>query len=358
MVFTLALIEPAGPLVLGLRRTLAAQLVEAATRLDQPTRSSTLALLAVGVALLGRSFIVWWGGKVTTSEHGPGSGPPPLAGFGRASLSLGLLAAWCGVALGPVAVWVWRGFREATASGISHPWLAGLADPEVVTWATNSAMTASLAVAVDLAVLRALAPRRPGRGGQAIGLACRVFEAVPPLALGAGALAVPWLLLALADSGDAAVSSGGRWLATELSPGRSPGWLVVLVLAAGPLPMLAGLTREEVRPSRVDASRLMGESDRRAYRAVAGGWLGVVPLSSAFLAFAMASTSLAPVLLLTPTVERQTLATGLLTFVKQPGPPGSKALGAVAILLGINLLAFAMATKGRTGVSGDGSRPG
>jgi ABC-type Fe3+ transport system permease subunit len=344
LVFTLALVEPAGPLVFGLGRTLAVQIVRAATRLDQPTRASTLALLAMAIVLVARSLIGWWGGTNHSRFERSGEGPSTSLGFGRASLSNLALAGWCGLTVGPLGLWLWRSVRSArAASSPGHGWSEGWpADPEMLGWVANSALTAALAVAIDLAILRAIRPSRSGP----VGLACRIFEALPPLALGASALAIPWLILALADSVsiEGPIARGLRWLALELSPGRSPGFLLILVLAAVQLPMLAEvarLARGLIRPSRVDASRLMGVSDRRASR------IGVVPIAPAFLAFAMAATSLAPALLLTPFSERRTLAPALLGMLVEAGPVDPRLIGPVAMLLGLNLLAFGLASRGR-----------
>jgi ABC-type Fe3+ transport system permease subunit len=351
MVFTLTLIEPAGPLVLGLGRTLAVQLVRAATRLDQPTRASTLALLATAIVLVGRALILRWGGldhsRVDRTDLTTETSP----GFRRAFLARLILTGWCALAVGPLGVWLWRVFRSVRVASVG-PVAGWLAEPEGLTWLANSAMTAGLALTIDLLILRALSLRRPGPTGPALRLACRVFESVPPLALGASAVAVPWLMLALADFIEGPIAGGLRRIALELSPGRSPGVLLILVLAIGGLPMLAGVARRaqtSIRPSRVDAFRLIGESDRRASRAGGSGWLGVVGVGPAFLAFAMAATSLAPALLLTPYSERRTLAPALLRIFIEPGPVDPRAFGPVAVLLGLNLLALAIGPRCRVG---------
>jgi len=354
LVFTLSLVEPAGPLVLGLGRTLAVQLVRAATRLDQPTRASILAILTMAIALLARGLILRWGGTDRSRFDRSESGTLTTLSPGRASLANFALAAWAGLAVGPVGYWLWQSIRSPRDNrpGSLSQWLV---DPEWLGWLANSALTAGLAVAINLAILGALRPSKPDRGGRRVGLAARFFEALPPLALGASALAVPWLVLAMADSLaiEGPMTRGLRRLALELRPGRSPGFLLILVLAASQWPMLAEAarrTRSLIRPVRVDASRLMGESDGRAARLGGAGWWGVVPIDSAFLAFAMAATSLAPALLLTPYSERRTLAPAMLKIVLEAGPIDPQSLAPVAILLGLNLLAFGIASRGRYGI--------
>jgi ABC-type Fe3+ transport system permease subunit len=353
LAFTLALLEPGGPLVFGLERTLAVQMVRSVSRLDQPTRASTLALLATALALLGRTAILGWGGTARLLFERPDAATPPPT-IRHTWAWRFLLAAWCGVSAGPVVFWLWRGFKTARASS-PNPIAGWLADPDFSTWVANSVMTAALAVAVDLLILRAFCPRRPGPCSRSIRVACRFFGAIPPLALGAWALAIPWIFLGLADSIEGPTARGLRRLALELSPGRSPGFLLILALAVGQMPMLAEvarLARSFIRPSRVDASRLMGESNVRASRAGGRYWLGVVPFAPTFLAFALAATTLSPALLLTPYSERMTLAPAILRKVIDPGPIDSQALWPISVLVGLNLLAFALASRSRFGFPG------
>ncbi len=163
---------------------------------------------------------------------------------------------WCLFSVGPIWLLLWRALRWTKLGAWWSLFGGWLTDPEMQAWAANSATNAGLAVAINLAILRAFVPRMPGASVRAIGLVGRIFEALPPLALGVGALATPWLLGAL---GDAVGESPGGWLrsvALELSPGRSPGFLLILALACGQLPMLArvaGLARRLIRPVRVDA---------------------------------------------------------------------------------------------------------
>ena len=364
VVFTLTLVEPAGPLILGLRRTLAVQMIDAARRLDQPTRAATLALLAIAIAAAGRVAIGWWGGR---SYARKGVTYVPLtsnASVLRAYSSRLALMAWCLLSVGPIWLSIRQAFQAIESTRLDAWWTVcggWLADPELRGWAANSSATAGLAVAVDLAILRAVAPGKPGSRARAIGLVGRLFEAGPPLALGVGALATPWLLVALADSAGGPAGDWLRSVSLELSPGRSPGFLLVLALAIVQLPMLAGvaeLARGRVRPARVDSSRLLGESDRRASRAGEGGRLGVVPVSSAWLAFAMASTNLAVALLLTPFSERRTLAPGVLGSLLESGAMDGRVAGPIAAILAVRLMAFALASRSRVGPIGEWFRAG
>ena len=360
-VFTITLVEPVGPLVFGLKRTLAVQILDAANRLDQPTRAAILALLAIAIAALGRAMIHRWAGPAYVHSEVLDVPPASPAGPRRASASRLILAVWCLLAFGPIGLLLTRAVASRRlASPDPLPILLGgwLSDPDWRTWAANSAVTAGLAVAVDLVILRAIFRRRPGPDGRGVRLAARLFESIPPLALGAGALATPWLLSVVADEVGGPFGGWLRSTALELSPGRSPGFLLVLALAIGQFPMLAGvakLARGLIRPVRVDSARIMGESDRRALRAGEGRWLGVVPILPAFLAFSLAATNLAPALLLTPSSERRTLAPAVFDFLLEPDPLDPLAVGPIAAIFAVNLLAFALASRSRVGSVGDWS---
>ncbi len=363
-VFALALVEPAGPQALGLRRTLAVQILDAARRLDDPTRAATLAVLAILIAAVGRSLIARWAGPT-----GPGPRPEPHpahdyqppTGRRAAWATVPILAAWALFAVGPAVVTLSRAFEGAgalSAGGWAVATLGWLADPEARGWAANAATTSGLAVGVDLAVLAAFAGWGPRGPGRSFGLALRVLGAVPPLALGVGALAIPWLLVALAGEAgaDAGVARWLRALALELSPGRSPGLLLVVALAAGRLPMLAAaaeLARSRARPVLEEAALVLGLPARRARRAGDGRWLGIVPGRPVVLALVLAATNLAPALVLTPYSERRTLAPAAFLLDLEAGGIDPRAAGPLAAILAANLLGFVIAARGRPGRVGD-----
>ena len=349
VVFSFSLIEPAGPMILGLRRTLAVQIVEAALRLEQPTRAATLALLAVASAMVGRSLIGSWGGTSYARADHPYANSMTQTSVRRAFVSTLAFVLWCTSTVGPLGFWLGRVLRAGRA-GSPGPWSSWIADraldPSFRAWGMNSAISAGLSLTVGLILLRALS----GSSGRFLRLSSRVFEALPPLAIGVGAMTVPWLILAMADASGAPVGGWLRSIALELSPGRSPGFLLILALAGLQWPILAGVAeaaRGQIRPARVAAARIMGESDRRAVRSGGSGWLGVGPMAPALVAFAMASTSLAPALVLTPTSERRTFAPGLLGLLTDPEGVDPRAMGPIAFVLGLNVMAVAAASRGR-----------
>ncbi len=358
-VFALTLLEPAGPSILGLRRTVAVQILEAARRLDQPTRPATLAVLASTIALAAWLAIRRWGGA--TVDRGPfdlaPSPTPPRAGRSRGLASAALLAAWSTATVGPGLLALARALGSAREehgggwAGLARGWCLA---PEFQIWARNSAGSAGLALAVDLLILAALAVLGP-KGVRRWLVA--PFEVLPPLALGVGALAAPWLVAALADSAGSKLEPWLRPVAAELSPARGPGWLLILALAAAGLPMLAraaDLAAARARPALTDAALALGLSARRARRAGDPRWLGLVPGRAAVLAFALAATALSPALLLTPTPATRTIAAAAFGLVldSAPGTIDPRAAGPLLALCALRLVALAVAATGRSGPLG------
>ena len=352
IVFGLALVEPAAPRFLGLRRTLGFQLLDEIARFDQPTRAAILALSAMVLAVLARTLLNWWGGPRLSCPETYHVHQPPRASLRRGLLSTLALLAWVGLSLGPILALVFPLTKVAGAASprdwtsIVRPWIE---DPSASTWLVNSATAAGLALLLDLAILGALA----GRGRRLARFASDVFEVVPPLALAVGALTIPWLIGGLGDWSGGSIGGVCHWTSRELSPGRSPGFLLVMVLAAGRWPMLgrvAGLARDLARPYRVDASRLMGASDRSAMRA---GGVGAVPVRHAVLAFTIGATNLVPALALTPFSERRTLAPSLFAMVLDRSTLPPHVLGGLLAIFGVNLIAFAWAARSRVGSPGE-----
>jgi ABC-type Fe3+ transport system permease subunit len=358
-VFTLALVEPAAPLVLGLRRTLAVQMLGAANRLDQPTRAAILALFSILIAVLARTAILRWVGP--SALPAARARPDPLtipAGRRRTLASLAILAGWSVVAAGPVAALLWRATDPERGAGLgrwSNLLLGGLADPEARRWTVNAGSAGLLAVVVDILVLRSIFGRGPLRLNRATRLILVAFEAVPPLAWAVGALCLAWLLGVGADR--AGVPGGWlRAIAQELSPARSPGILLILAIAAARLPTMARaaiMAGDRSLPILIDAALTMGQSPRRAGRAGGGRWRGSVRPGPLALSMALAWTSLTPALLLAAGSERRTLAPAVLGWVLEPGPIDPRAAGPIAALLGINLVGLALASGGRSGPPGD-----
>ena len=357
-IFTWVLVEPAGPTILGLRRTLVVELADAAFRFDEPNRAATLAALVVAIAVVGRSLLRRWGG--------PCSGPTtpvassrnePRAGLRLGGIAVGLLVLWAVFALGPA---VTCGRRLVAAAMGEHPptWatarliLDATITPEATRWALNSTTTALLAVGFDLLLL-VLLRKGATRGTSFSG---RWIAAIPPLALAVGALAVPSLLAVWADTtGWLNLAGGLRAVRTELSPGRSPGFLLILVLAATRLPALARGTAHDDQPAPpapTDAALLVGASAREASR-VGGSRHGSLGIRPGFVAWTWASTDLGSAWILTTLDERRTLAPAALDLIGGgTGPFDSRLLGLFVVMTLIRLAGLALvvgSTRSRRG---------
>ena len=166
-VFTLVLVEPGVPLLLGLRRTLAFQVVAAALGPDPAPRVAVLSLAAVGLALIARVLLRGWG------RHSA----PDLA---DASVARTAAARWpravgLNLVLGTWALLAWLPalavMASALASASGDPaggmclsvgdFLHRLADPLARRLIANSAALGLAVVALDLAVAQRL-PRFAG----------------------------------------------------------------------------------------------------------------------------------------------------------------------------------------------------
>jgi ABC-type Fe3+ transport system permease subunit len=342
ILFPLALVEPGAPLVLGLRRTLAFQIVEAATRPEPFPRIAVWAAMAAAFSLAGRSLLRWWGGPplLDVAERAQHDGRPPLtapaAGAPRAIACSLIVASSVSLAWAPVI-----GLLRLISQAVFHPDATAdsmaLSLPEVLRRAlaspipqvsTNSLL---LGLEVGLGVLILAWLLRPDPGERlAPSFAARLvgrFALMPPLVQGVGLLALPGLASLAAVSmhelpgleGTAAVIAN---LARELEVERNP-W-AILSAAVGlsiALRLLQSWRRvAERRPDEtqagLDAALLLGASVMRA-RAVAalrpGRWIG-----GTLLAVALASINLTPALLFTPWMDGRTIAPAMLVLADGP----------------------------------------
>ncbi len=108
IVFPLALFEPGVPLILGLRRTLAFQIVEAAARPAPFPRIAVWTVMAAVFSMAGRWLLRWWGGPTLPGRGGSGAGtaciPDPLPAGPESHWPSPALRSW-------PAPWRWGGCR-------------------------------------------------------------------------------------------------------------------------------------------------------------------------------------------------------------------------------------------------------
>jgi iron(III) transport system permease protein len=332
IIFPLALVEPGVPLVLGLRRTLAFQIVEAAARPDPFPRVAVWAALAAGLSLAGRGLLRWWGGPPLLDvagqvPHADRSGEPapsaslPLAVAATVALAGSVVIGWLPIT-GLIRLFSRAGWDHGSPGGSFADIFQRAFAPPVPDLLNQSLL---LGLEVGLGVLIVAWLLRPDPGARlAPTFASRLvgrLALMPPLVQGVGLLAVPGLLAIAAISirdvpGMAAPAARMAALARELGSIRNAwAFLSAAVGVSVGLRLLQGWRRAaERRPDEaragLDAARLVGSSIGRA-RAVAalqpGRWIG-----GTLLAVALAAVNLSPALLFTPWMDGRTAAPAIL----------------------------------------------
>jgi iron(III) transport system permease protein len=362
LVFTLTLIEPGAPLVLGLRRTLAFQIVEAALGPEPVPRAAVLAVLAAALGLVAQGLCRWWGRGGASS---PELDEPPRTRVPRAAWPR---AACYGTLLGFGVVLAWLPVLALLAAAAPGAWTPSFSasvrrllavDPEAQRLLLNSLALGLVVVAIDLALAWTLASWAGRRRVWILTLAAWP-ELLPPLALGVGGVVLPALLAMGADwaragTGGAALARGARLLAGELDAYRTPGVALALAVAAVRLPFLARAVEHgwsRFHPTLIDAANGLGATPRQARRTATGLWVGAAPAALG-LTFVLAATNLAPALVLAPTFESRTLAPMILILVDAPGAALDQAAALAALAVAINLTALALAARDRSIPLGD-----
>jgi ABC-type Fe3+ transport system permease subunit len=356
-VFAIALLEPSAPIILGLRRTLGFQLVDAISRDAPSTRLAMLALIGLGLSLLGRALIRWWGGnRVHVSPLDRQDRPERLVWWRACFASVGLLV-WIGFALLPlvglaqIIVGPWRPDEDrawvtsamSTIYAILSDPRTGSFDPDFIrVW--KNAFGLGLSVTLIDAFVIGLVQRTKTTGRPS--LMILGLERVPPLVLGLAAALLPSLILLL---GERFHMSSWIQLSKMLDPVRWPGLVLIGATAAMRLPMLArAADRSDLRtrPGLLDAAISLGATPRKA-RKLSGGrgpsW-GVL-----ILTFTLATTSVTPALVLTPTIRTRTLGPALVAWFEDRPRAALFAFGSI----GLNLAGLVAARRGRSGAAGD-----
>ncbi len=319
VVFTMTLAEPGAPIILGLRRTLAYELVQDAIRPDTPNWSAALALLVVVLSAIVRAGLV----RVSRGDPAlrPVSRQPPRLARRRRIVAAWLgIGAWLVFAMAPLvglvglvtdAARVGESLRSPL--GFSRHYRQVLDAPDIPRLLGHSAALGATVASIGLLAAWSL-------GGQGGGVGCRVIGVVsrmPPLALAIGGLMVPGLLVA--SFGDMGLVGG---LARRLDPVRSPGALLVLIILTFHLPAcLATIEtlRERSRPRLFEAARTLGASRLGAWRALAPAMVGPGLLVAWLRLAVIAALDLAAVLVLTPSSTLRTLGPGVLDLISDPG---------------------------------------
>ena len=361
LVFTLSILEPGAPLVLGLRRTLAYEVAESALDGGVGTlnRAVVLALAATAAAALARAAIGWWGGPELPSSVRDAT---PLLRPARASWRRGALFIGLG-GLAAFLAWIPAlGLCSAAfPDGLSWSFLSLVRDPLTSGYLANAAAVGLAALALDLVLARSLASWACSRrGGGLVDRLARWPSAMPPLAVGVGLLALPDLLRMMADALPASASrpSPAELIASaadSFDPDRTPRVGLIVAVALVGLPMLARSAverRRSLRPILIDAAVSLGASAVEARR-TSSRWSRWTP-AEGFFTFSLAASNVVPALLFAPTADSRPLGPAVLNLIDEPGGfARASALALVAVVF--NLAAFAgwrMSTRGKEFVRG------
>jgi len=368
-VFALGLLEPGAPLILGLRRTLAFQIVDAASRPAPFPGISAWCLLTGLIALAGVVGLRRLGGarivtKLTSADVSPRSHSPPRpASLPRAVGSTAILTACCLIAWLPALMLARlalgggdpRSGPDSRRVGPLGVLARRIGEPPVRRLAVNSAVLGLEATGAILALFWLAGSGRRARGVAAStdrNMPPLPIVFAPPLIVGVGVLAIPWIAEAalgwLPASGPGSglarsLATCAGWLAPAGNPSLflpvSVAWVLGPVLficwqPAQPSPRLASAA--------IDAARLVGASRLRARWLSAPG-LVVIWLGRFALAWSLAATNLTPALLASPGTDGPTVAPGVLILAD--GHPNARSLAAVLALgiLALNVAALAVA---------------
>jgi ABC-type Fe3+ transport system permease subunit len=373
LVFVMALVEPGAPLVLGLRRTLAFQIVQTARHPDPFPAAAVWAVMAglFGLAgwmswrLLGRSPIKTGAETARTgsrSSRSPGGNAPLFALARTIPLVAWAIIGWLPLlGLARLALGVRRadsasviGLRQVVRDLVEH-----LNDPITARLLTNSLV---LGLVVSSAIMLAawlVWPDARGASSWWWARLARPMVVMPPLVLGVGVLAIPWL---------AAVASTflidqGRWgplaralgsFATGIDPVASPWVITSSAVGLVLLPRFLWCSRREPPPdsssshvaSAFDAATLAGASRAQSF------WLGNFGrgrrlIGQFVLVWALAATNLTPALLFAHWTGGPGVAPTVVLRATGPGniPAQAAALALCAIAANLAALAVAQSTS-------------
>jgi iron(III) transport system permease protein len=349
-VFALALLEPGAPWVLGRRRTLAFQIVEAARSDSMPTQAAGLGLIGLTIVVAARVPAHWPGRGRALADRERRSNAGGRASARRTRASILMLVAWSVAAWLPVA-WLAAVAREsndsvATAQLGSHL-RSLLADGQTIGLLVRSYGLGTFAASV--ALLLAWGAGRSRQGFWPVRLATAALERVPPLAMALGIVAIPGLVKA------AAWLSGldqARWLATLgasiLDPYLAPGVGLTWALVAGSLPLLLSAVRRALgrdRPVYNEAAVVLGSTPRRARIEITARLVGPPVLRAWWLASALCASAVAPGMMLAPVAEHRPLGPEIVEMAESRGERG-RAAELALLASAVNVVAFALVMRG------------
>ena len=369
LVFLFALVEPGAPLILGLRRTLAYQIVDLAGRPDPFPRLAVWAIMAGLFGLAGWAALRWRAGSPiighpeSAAAMSRNSRYPRTASPLRAVASTLLMATWALAGWLPVAGLIRIAVSPIRSQGDSSQGPLGallelvrrIGEPPVPQLAANS-LVFGIEVACAIMVLAwIVGPDQNVRPGRATWW--RVIRPIahpPPLILAVGFVALPWLgglaSRLLDDAGRPGPARVLEDLAAALDPYRNSWFAMICCVALTLAPRLFLSWR------RAPGLGPLPKCSRSAYEAalVAGalraraGWFSAPRrrgrwLGRFVLVWALAATNLTPALLFAPWTDGRTVAPGIVALAggagEEPAQAAALALLAVAVNVGALFLA-------------------
>ena len=263
----MALVEPGAPLILGLRRTLAYQVVQAARRPDPFPPAAVWAVMAGLFGLVGWIIWRWLGGSPIKTGDGTAktgsrpfrspSGTTPLHALSRTVP----LAAWAIIGWLPLLglARIALGLRRAdsgSATGLGQAvrdLVEHVSDPVTARLLTNSLVLGLVVASAVTLSAWLVGPDARGASSWWRARLSRPMVVMPPLVQGVGVLALPWLA-ALAST---FLIDLGRWgllaralgsISAGLDPLRRPWIITCCAVGLVLLPRYFWYWRTEPRP--------------------------------------------------------------------------------------------------------------
>ena len=364
LVFPLALVEPGATLILGLRRTLAFQIIEAAGHPDPFPHLAGWAMMAGLISLIGRFLILRWGGSPIVNPLATGRTThrdrPSGARAGFLTRLASVLTLTAALALGWLPVpGLFRlvldpRLNPAGTEGLTTFSLTRLVqqvvEPPIPRLAYNS-LFLGLEIATGVMLLAwVVRPTLRGRSSRSVRWNLfRPLAQMPPLLQAVGILAIPWL----AGVVSASLRTVGRFeglanrlaiVARELSPERNP-WMV-LSLAVG---LTVGLRflRQWLREADLESNRLYSGQDAaliagasRIQAEAVASWRPARGVGRFLLVAGLVSTCLTPALLFTPWIDERIIAPGIVILADGPDDIRIQAAILALAALGTNMIAM------------------
>jgi iron(III) transport system permease protein len=338
LVFATTLLEPGAPLVLGLRRSLAYQVADAAMNDAAPTRAAILVGLGCAIAWTVRLALVFRGrGGVITTARQDHPARTRRAPWVRAAAYCGLLTAWSGLAALPVlglSAQLVLGLQVTSGAQVKTAFGALLNTSEM-----HAVVLHSLALGAATATIAMLVSCGVARRTDAPGSLAGRLEAIPAPATAVGLLALTWLLSAV----------GLRLASHTLDPYRTYGLALVWALVVVRLPWMlrvAHLALGQCRPEMIEAAVTLGAAPRRARWTILGALAGPLLIRAWFVTAVLAASSVGPALILAPTSASQTLGPAVLFLADTPDEATRAAALALAAIAA-NALALGWSSRAR-----------